>query len=141
MIYTFSVGVNFVSNKYKDVFVFLTNHYSLVQIKYTHQTPIRLDLDSIQHPYIYNEMSSPSPSPWWNSPKRMELDCRVCGKAYGRGADQPSKCVQVFSSPIIHDLFNDSSWCNEQSYLGEKGLPSPGIEPKTFRFPCRRSNH
>ena len=71
----------------------------------------------------------------------MELDCRVCGKAYGRGADQPSKCVQVFSSPIIHDLFNDSSWCNEQSYLGEKGLPSPGIEPKTFRFPCRRSNH
>ena len=78
---------------------------------------------------------------WWNSPKRMELDCRVCGKAYGRGADQPSKCVQVFSSPIIHDLFNDSSWCNEQSYLGEKGLPSPGIEPKTFRFPCRCSNH
>ena len=34
-------------------------------------------------------------------------------KLYGRGADQPSKCVQVFSSPIIHNLFNDSSWCNE----------------------------
>ena len=75
------------------------------------------------------------------SDERMELDCRVCGKAYGRGADQPSKCVQVFSSPIIHDLFNDSSWCNEQSYLGEKGLPSPGIEPKTFHFRGRRSNH
>ncbi len=71
----------------------------------------------------------------------MELDCRVCGKAYGRGADKPSKCVQVFSSPIIHDLFIDSSWCNEQSYLGEKGLPSPGIEPKTFSFLCRCSNH
>ncbi len=81
------------------------------------------------------------PCLWWNSPKRMELDCRVCGKAYGRGADQPSKCVEVFSSPIIHNLFNDSSWCNEQSHLGEKVLPSPGIEPKTFRFPCRRSNH
>ena len=49
----------------------------------------------------------------WNSPKRMEFDCHVCGKANGRGTDQPSKCVQVFSSPIIHDLFNDSSWCNE----------------------------
>ena len=45
-----------------------------------------------------------------------------CGKAYGRGADQPSKCVQVFSSPIIHDLFNDSSWCNEQSYLSNHQL-------------------
>ena len=44
---------------------------------------------------------------WWNSPKTMKLDCRVCGKAYDRGADQPSKCVQVFSSPIINDLFND----------------------------------
>ena len=40
----------------------------------------------------------------------------------------------MFSLPIIHDLFNDSSWYHEQS--GEKGLPSPGIEPKTFRFPC-----
>ena len=58
-------------------------------------------------------------------------------KLYGRGAEQPSKCVQVFSSLIIHDLFNDFSCCNEQSYLGKKGLPSPGIEPMTFRFPCR----
>ena len=36
------------------------------------------------------------------------------------------------SSRIIHELFNDCSWCNEQSYLGEKCLPSLGIEPKTF---------
>ena len=45
------------------------------------------------------------------------------------------------SLPIIHELFNDCSWCNEQSYSGEKCLPSPGIEPKTFRFPCRCANH
>ena len=45
------------------------------------------------------------------------------------------------SSPIIHELFNDCSCCNEQSYSGEKCLPSPGIEPKTFHFRGRRSNH
>ena len=60
---------------------------------------------------------------WWYSPKRMELDCPNSGK--GRGADQPSKPVEMFSSPIVHDLFNDSSWCNEWSYLGEKGVSSP----------------
>ena len=32
--------------------------------------------------------------------------------------------------PIIHDLFNDSSCSNEQSYLGEKGLSSPGIDSR-----------
>ena len=46
------------------------------------------------------------------SPKRMELACPICGKVQGSGADQSSH-VQLFSSPIIHDLFNDHSWCNE----------------------------
>ena len=46
-------------------------------------------------------------------------------------------CLVVNSSPIIHKLFNGSSECNEQPYSGEKCLPSPGIEPKTFCFPCR----
>ena len=68
----------------------------------------------------------------WNSPKRMEFGCHVRGKANGRGADQPSKCVQVFSLPIIHILFNDSCSCNEHSYLGKKGFPSLGIEPKSI---------
>ena len=35
---------------------------------------------------------------WWNSPKTMKLDCRVCGKAYDRGADQPSRCFPRQSS-------------------------------------------
>ena len=50
-------------------------------------------------------------------------------------------CFVVSSSPIIHELFNDWSWCNEQSYLGEKCLPSLGIKLKTFHFLCRCSNH
>ena len=44
--------------------------------------------------------------------------------------------ILTWSSPIVHELFNGSSEYNEQPYSGEKCLPCPGIEPKTFCFPC-----
>ena len=51
--------------------------------------------------------------------KRMELDCPVCGKGR-KQTSQPS--VAEVNLAIIHNLFNDSSWCNEQSYSDETTL-------------------
>ena len=49
---------------------------------------------------------------WWSFPKRMELDCPICGKARA-GVWARQACFVIDSSPIVHDLFNDHSWCNE----------------------------
>ena len=83
---------------------------------------------SVEEVSLYFLGGYPIPYIEGSSLKRMELDCCVCGKAYGKG----TKCVQVFSLPIIHILFNDSCSCNEHSYLGKKGFPSLGIEPKSI---------
>ena len=78
-----------------------------------------------------------------------EFECPACGKHRDAtswsfpteagdllGQSWALMHILTWSSPIVHELFNGSSEYNEQPYSGEKCLPCPGIEPKTFCFPC-----
>ena len=80
---------------------------------------------------------------------RTEFECPACGKHRDAtrwsfpteagdllGQSQALMHILTWSSPIVHELFNGSSEYNEQPYSGEKCVPCPGIEPKTFCFPC-----
>ena len=85
---------------------------------------------------------------------RTEFECPACGKHRDAtrwsfpteavdllGQSQALVHILTWSSPIVHELFNGSSECNEQPYLGKKCLPYPGIKPETFCFLCSYSNH